>query len=113
MDDIIVIIPARRNSKTINRKNLYPLVGKSLIQYTIDVVNEAGFEYVITTDDEAIIGRHPFAIERPKELAGDESNIVDEIKRLDNNIVFRQNIICCYSLLHQYVIRNIYLNHIE
>ena len=79
-----MIIPARAGSKGILNKNRYLLCGKPLIEYTIDVVREAGLKYVITTDDPQIKDNYLFTIDRPKELATDTSHIVDEIKRLDS-----------------------------
>ena len=82
MNNILVIIPARAGSKGIKNKNIYPLCGKPLVEYTIDVVKEAGLEYVITTDDPIIKNNYLFTIDRPKHLATDTSHIIDEIKRI-------------------------------
>lgn len=84
MCNLLVIIPARAGSKGIKNKNIYPLCGKPLIEYTIDVVKEAGLEYIITTDDPIIKNNYLLTIDRPKHLASDTSHIIDEIKRIDS-----------------------------
>ncbi len=75
---ILVIIPARGGSKGIPHKNIKPLNGKPLIQYTIDEAREiVGDEDIcVSTDDPEIIKcvedyglKVPFV--RPEELATD------------------------------------------
>jgi CMP-N-acetylneuraminic acid synthetase len=53
----VAIIPARGNSKGVKRKNLRPLGGKPLIQWTIDAAKESGaFDYiVVTSEDDEIL----------------------------------------------------------
>lgn len=74
----LVIIPARGGSKGIPRKNIKPLHGKPLIEYTIDVARQiVPNEFIcVSTDDSEIIkvvegyGLHvPFV--RPEYLATD------------------------------------------
>lgn len=75
---ILVIIPARGGSKGIPHKNIKPLNGKPLINYTIDEAREiVGDEDIcVSTDDPEIIKcvedyglKVPFV--RPEELATD------------------------------------------
>ena len=77
---ILGVIPARGGSKGIPRKNLVPLAGKPLIQYTFEAALESEeLEWVVlSTDDEEIadLGRKagvdvPFV--RPSHLATDEA----------------------------------------
>lgn len=96
MDNVLVIIPARAGSKGIPNKNLYPLCGIPLIEYTIEASRDSKVDYVITTDDKNIRDNYVFTIERPKELATDTSHIIDEIKRIDDNKFLRKDI---YMLL--------------
>lgn len=77
-NDILVIIPARGGSKGIPGKNIKPLLGKPLIEYSIDVARMiVPDEHIcVTTDSEDIIRvvenyglLVPF--KRPAELATD------------------------------------------
>lgn len=83
---ILAIIPARGGSKGIPRKNIINLVGKPLIEYTIEAARKS--EYIdcvfVSTEDEEIAsiseraGAYvPFF--RPKELALDTSKTIDAI----------------------------------
>jgi len=53
---VLGIIPARKGSKGVPGKNTYPIAGKPLIGYTIDVAlqSQALTNIIISTDDEAI-----------------------------------------------------------
>ena len=53
---ILVIVPARGGSKGIKKKNIYPVKGKPLINYTDELVNSCKWiDYaVVSTDDEHI-----------------------------------------------------------
>lgn len=75
---ILVVIPARGGSKGIPHKNIKPLDGKPLINYTIDIARAivADEDICVSTDDEEIIQvveeyglKVPF--KRPDELATD------------------------------------------
>lgn len=77
---ILGIIPARGGSKSVPRKNLYPLSGKPLIAYTILVAKEAKSldRLIVSTDDPEIaeVARSygaevPFL--RPAEIASDDT----------------------------------------
>ena len=75
--NIIALIPARGGSKEVPRKNIRKLVGKPLIQYTIDEAkktNKINKIFVSTEDEEiAKISKDLGAeiIKRPEELASD------------------------------------------
>ena len=78
INDVLIVIPARGGSKGIPGKNIKPLVGKPLIEYSIDVARQlVPDEHIcVTTDSDEIIrvveeyGLHvPF--KRPAELATD------------------------------------------
>jgi N-acylneuraminate cytidylyltransferase/CMP-N,N'-diacetyllegionaminic acid synthase len=79
---VLAFIPARGGSKGIPGKNLYPLRGKPLIQYTVEAARQSAKvdEIFLSSDDPAIIDfckgiglEVPYV--RPAELAGDASTI--------------------------------------
>lgn len=83
--NIIAIVPARSGSKSVHRKNIRLLNGKPLIYYTIKVAFKSKYlnRVIVSTEDEEIaeISRKYGAevIERPDELAKDESPTIDAI----------------------------------
>ena len=86
---MIAIIPARGGSKGIPKKNIKLLNNKPLIYYAIKLANEAKKRdiivgHIVSTDNEEIAsiardngGNVPFL--RPKELATDDSPVIDTI----------------------------------
>ncbi len=77
---ILALIPARGGSKSIPRKNIYPVLGKPLIAYTIEAAKKSKLinRVIVSTDDKEIAeiakkygAEIPFM--RPKKLAGDKS----------------------------------------
>lgn len=104
----LVIIPARGGSKGIPHKNIKPLAGKPLIEYTIDVARELvpDENICVSTDDQQIIKvvenyglKVPFV--RPAELATDKAgtyevllhaiNFYEFHSRHFDNIILLQN----------------------
>ena len=83
--EILCTICARGGSKGIPRKNIRLLAGKPLIAYSIEVALESKYidKVVVSTEDEEIaeISREYGAevIERPEELAKDDSPTIDAI----------------------------------
>jgi CMP-N-acetylneuraminic acid synthetase len=81
--NILAIIPARAGSKRVPKKNIKELLGKPLINYTIDAAKESKTisRIVVSTDDnevKAIVANQDIdVIDRPKELATDESTTAD------------------------------------
>lgn len=78
--EVLALIPARGGSKSIPYKNIYPLLGKPLIAYTIAEAKAAKLvnRVIVSTDDEKITkaarkygAEVPFA--RPKKYAGDKT----------------------------------------
>lgn len=72
------VIPARGGSKTIPRKNLYPLNGIPLIAYTIKAAQGSKLDdFIVTTDDDEIAAYSESlgakVIRRPAELAQDDT----------------------------------------
>lgn len=81
------IIPARGGSKRIPGKNLVPLAGRPLIDYTLQAARESrrlgGF--VVSTDDEAIAAHvrsqgADVPRMRPAEISGDRSPVVEALR---------------------------------
>lgn len=71
---ILGIVPARAGSKGIPQKAIYPLVGKPLIEYTLDAADESNLgSYVISTNMPEILSDYPFTMDRPDELAQDDT----------------------------------------
>lgn len=84
---IIAIIPARAGSKGIKNKNIINVVGKPLIQYTIDEAKKSKYidRIFLSTDSPEIArigGKLGLKIEhlRPEELASDTSPTIDSVK---------------------------------
>ncbi|MEG9329194.1 acylneuraminate cytidylyltransferase family protein [Salinimicrobium catena] len=84
---ILGLIPARGGSKGIPGKNIKPLRGKPLLQYTIEAAKRSNLLYriVLSSDDEEIMAtarklglEAPF--QRPVELAGDSSSSLEAVK---------------------------------
>ena len=84
----LFLIPARGGSKGLPRKNVLPLAGRPLIEYTIDAAKgamEEGDELCVSTDDPEIIQvvedygiKTPFV--RPAELASDKAGSEEVIR---------------------------------
>lgn len=74
------IIPARSGSKGIPNKNIYPLCGKRLIDYTIDVAVKSKLDDIIlTTDIPELLGvfeQRFVTIQRPNELCQDDTEMI-------------------------------------
>jgi len=83
---IFALIPARGGSKRIKNKNMVMVGGKPLIQYTLDIVKKCKFldDIFVSTEDEKIKeiakGNGVKIIDRPKELAKDETPMHPVIK---------------------------------
>ena len=84
MDNILVVIPARGGSKGLPGKNIKPLCGKPLIEYSIDVARAITSDdnICVSTDDQKIIDVVenyglfvPFV--RPADLASDTASTND------------------------------------
>jgi len=78
------IIPARGGSKRIPKKNIFPLLGKPLIYYTIHAAHQSRFlkRLIVSSDDDEILAisrrfgaETPFV--RPDHLSGDDIPTVD------------------------------------
>ena len=84
----LFVIPARGGSKGLLRKNILPLFGKPMIEYTLDAATGAmteGDELCVSTDDSEIARvvedygvKIPF--KRPAELASDTAGSEEVVK---------------------------------
>ncbi len=84
---IITIIPARGGSKRLVNKNIYPLLGKPLLAYTIEACKQSEFikEIFVSSDDKSIldvaIANGAIALIRPPQLADDTTPKVEAIRQ--------------------------------
>ena len=95
---MIAVIPARGGSKGLPGKNIKELVGKPLIQYTIEAALHSSCidRVIVTTDDPHIIevakmagAEVPFV--RPDYLASDSASAVDVYIHAMDNICASEN----------------------
>ncbi len=97
MIKVIGIVPARKGSKGIKRKNLVDINGKPLIEYTLDEISKSKLisDFIISTDSKTIhnISKKYNAIFnglRPENLSDDNALTIDvvkyELKKLDDNL---------------------------
>ncbi|QCU90468.1 cytidylyltransferase domain-containing protein [Thiomicrorhabdus sediminis] len=83
---VLGLIPARGGSKGIPKKNLYPIMGKPLLQYSFEAVKKSRFitDVMMSTEDSDIMN---FAniwgvdtrYKRPDELATDSATTIDVV----------------------------------
>ena len=82
---LLGVIPARGGSKTIPRKNLHPLNGKPLIDYTIEAAKASKLDdFVVSTEDEEIkehCSQFCKVIVRPDELAQDATPMLPVVQQ--------------------------------
>ena len=82
---VFALIPARGGSKGVEKKNIYPVSGKLLIDYTIEAAAESSFvdDIFISTDSKEILDHIKDmgfeVVHRPKEYAADDSSAVDVV----------------------------------
>ena len=97
MNKVLGIVPARRGSKGIKRKNLVEINGKPLIEYTLEEIAKSKIinEFIISTDSKTIhnISKKYNAIFnglRPTDLSEDNALTIDvvkyELKKLGKNL---------------------------
>ncbi|MDG5799798.1 acylneuraminate cytidylyltransferase family protein [Marinilabiliaceae bacterium ANBcel2] len=104
---VIAIIPARAGSKGVPGKNIKPLKGKPLINYTVDTalsVPELD-EIVVSSDSDDLLNcvknLSLFCSKRPDNLATDSSDIADTILYELNRAEKRNNQVYDYIVLLQ------------
>ena len=78
--NIVAIIPARGGSKGLPNKNIYPIFGKPLIEWTLEQAKISKYidEIIVSTDDINIMNiakkKGAIIIERPNNISGDEAS---------------------------------------
>ena len=83
---VVALVPARGGSESVPNKNVQPLDGKPLVGWAIDVAaaTDAVDRVVVSTDDERIAATarefDAEVIDRPPELARDDSLVIDTIR---------------------------------
>ncbi|MCJ0972454.1 acylneuraminate cytidylyltransferase family protein [Pseudomonas sp. PS1] len=100
--DTVAIIPARGGSKRLPGKNLLPIGGKPLIEWTIDAALNSNVLdlIVVSSDDEAILAlasrKGVRVVTRPAELARDDSPtseaLLHALKELECEHIFPQTV---------------------
>ena len=86
MPKILALIPARGGSKGIIKKNIYPLNGKPLLEWSVSAARNVKEidRIVVSTDDDEIArvakGLSVEVAQRPKELCEDDSLVVDAVR---------------------------------
>lgn len=94
---ILAIIPARGGSKGIPKKNIKFLLGKPLINYTIESAQKSRYldKIVVSTEDREIHQVVEIAgiqvIKRPKELSEDDSSTYSVIEHAINFLQENEN----------------------
>ncbi len=99
MNKILAVVPARLGSKRLPEKNIKMLNGKPLLAYTIDAIKKSQYinRFVVSTEDTNIAQiAQSFGAEiinRPKELASDESptddviiNVLEQLQKKEQYI---------------------------
>jgi N-acylneuraminate cytidylyltransferase/CMP-N,N'-diacetyllegionaminic acid synthase len=81
---ILGVIPARKGSVTIKNKNLYPICGVPMLQYTLSAACESSLDdIVISTDyDPMIFEGNVTIIERPEHLATSKTKMIDVMQHV-------------------------------
>lgn len=107
-EEILAIIPARGDSKSIPNKNMRLLKGKPLIDYTIESSKNSIFitRIILSSDDKQIINycrsrgiEVPFI--RPKRLARDDTPMLEVIVHALNFLTEKENYMPEYIVLLQ------------
>ncbi|SDE99370.1 cytidylyltransferase domain-containing protein [Halorientalis regularis] len=103
-EEILSVIPARKGSKGIPRKNVRDLGGKPLIGHAIETSHQASLidEVAITTDSREIaqIGRHFDAdavIDRPAHLATDDVPLAPVVKHAFESVDGDFTYVLCFQ----------------
>jgi CMP-N,N'-diacetyllegionaminic acid synthase len=81
--DVVGVIPARGGSKGIARKNLAPVAGRPLLQWTVEAARGASelTSVVVSTDDDEIAAAAGVEVlRRPPELAADDTPMLDVVR---------------------------------
>lgn len=79
----LVVVPARKNSKGLPGKNVFPVCGKPLVEWTLDLIPHLDlpdFRALVSTDCEKVAAcahrKGIMALQRPAYLAADDTTTV-------------------------------------
>ena len=103
--NILGIIPARAGSVGVPGKNIRLLLGRPVISYTIEAAQAARLiNYLAVSSDDPQVrdicrGQNLDFVNRPKELAGNASQIDDAMRHCVKEIESRRNIIIDIAVL--------------
>jgi len=95
--EILAIIPARKGSKGIINKNIKKINGKPLISYSIEAALNSKYinKVAVSTDSDEILeiadSYNVESINRPQNLAQDDSTTIDAIKHTLNTLKESKN----------------------
>ena len=102
---VIAIIPARKNSKRIPKKNYKLFNGKPIITYTIKLLKKSKLfdKIIVSTDSEKIASISKkcgatILFKRPKNLSGDYVSSAKAVKHAVNFLIKKNysfNYVCC------------------
>lgn len=81
---MIFFVPARKGSQRVNGKNIRPICGKPLVEWTFDAIDDVrghGDEVVVSSDDAAVLNRAHArgydARQRPADFCGSTAKMSD------------------------------------
>lgn len=94
----LIVIPARGGSKGIPGKNIYPVNGKPLLEYTLEVIAKAHIDdadVVVSTDSESIkrvAQKYDFTevVDRPEDISGDRAKTEEALLHALNVMEIRR-----------------------
>jgi N-acylneuraminate cytidylyltransferase len=94
---VVILIPARGGSKRIPKKNIKNIAGKPLLKYVVDECLKITSHVYVSTDDSEIqkfLLKHSInMLDRPSELAGDNSKTEEAIEHAIKYIPKKKSII--------------------
>lgn len=105
--EVLAIIPARGGSKRVKDKNIYPLMGKPLIAYSIEQAlnSESVTRVVVSTDSlkikEAALAAGAEVIDRPEEYATDTATTLSVLQHALNHLKEKEKYVPDYVVLLQ------------
>ena len=96
-DSYIGLIPARRGSKGILRKNLKKVLGKPLIEHTFNAIKDSNLltKSFVSSDDEDILELaerfNVFSFQRPSNISTDITSMSKVIDHFINKFLVKEN----------------------
>jgi CMP-N-acetylneuraminic acid synthetase len=97
---VVAIVPARSGSKGLPNKNILPLCGKPMLQYSVEAALDSGcFDEVVLTTDSKVYGSIGedsgcSIVYRGEELSSDKATSFDVIEHVISELKIKPNVIC-------------------